>query len=179
VPDLSLRRHGPAEALAMLDTLADIYTQAYTGDPYAAEPAVYGRQAFTERTTRHTEEPGFALVTGHLNGQIVGFAYGLPDEPGQWLPGESDPPPPPQIVNSPRFFVVELIVHGPYQGRGYAHRMMNGLLAERPEPYAALTTQPGGFAATMYLRWGWRKLCTLAYAHAPVTFDVMIKDLTR
>jgi GNAT superfamily N-acetyltransferase len=81
-------------------------------------------------------------------------------------------------VNSPRFFVVELIVREPYRGHGYAHRLMDGLLAGRPERYAALTTQPGGFAQGMYLRWGWRRLCALAYAHAPVTFDVMINDLT-
>jgi GNAT superfamily N-acetyltransferase len=178
VADLRLETHGPAEALAMLDTLADIYTRAYTGKPYDAEPAVYSRQAFTERTTRHAAEPGFALVTGHLDDQIAGLAYGLHDEPGQWLPGESDPPPPAEIVNSSRFFVVELIVREPYRGHGYAHRLMDGLLAGRSERYAALTTQPGGFPQQMYLRWGWRRLCALAYAHAPVTFDVMIKDLT-
>jgi ribosomal protein S18 acetylase RimI-like enzyme len=161
----------------MLDTLADIYAEAYKGEPYDSEPGVYSRPAFIERITRHASEAGFALITGWIDEKLTGCAYGLHDEPGTWLPGESEPPPPPEIVASPRFFVVELIVRETFRGRGYAHQLIDELLADRPERYAVLTTQPGGFPGQMYLRWGWHRLCTLAYAHAPVTFDVMITDL--
>jgi GNAT superfamily N-acetyltransferase len=160
----------------MLDTLAEIYTQAYTGERYDSNPAVYGRDAFIERTTRQASEPGFSLVVGTVDNDIAGYAFGVHDQAGQWLPGESDPVPPQQVVDSPRFFVVELIVRAPYRSRGYARRLIDALLDDRPEPYATLTTRPGGFAESMYQRWGWQKLCTLAYTSA-VTFDVMLLRL--
>jgi GNAT superfamily N-acetyltransferase len=85
--------------------------------------------------------------------------------------------PPAGLAGASRFFVVELIVRKPFRGHGYAQQLMNELLGGRPESFAALTTQLGGFAQAMYLRWGWEKVCKLALAHAPVTFDVMVLRL--
>lgn len=176
--DLHFQWHGPGSIPAMLDTLTGIYLQTYTGAPrYDDHPEVYGKKAFIARTTRQANGPGFSLVVATVAGEIAGYSFGLVNEPGGWLPGESDPPPPAEVVNSPRFFVVELIVCPAYQGRGYAHPLMNALLADRAEAYAALTAEPGGFPQQMYQRWGWRKICTLAYARAPVTFDVMLLPL--
>lgn len=176
--ELLLQRHDSRETLNMMETLADVYVQTYAGNPYDESPAVYGRDAFIKRTTRQASEPGFSLVTGTVAEKTIGYSFGVRDEAGQWLPGESDPPPPPEVVNSHRFFVVELIVRKPHRGRGYAHRLIDALLADRPEPYAILTARPGGFAHAMYLRWGWQRLCTLAYTPA-IIFDVMLLPLAN
>lgn len=173
--ELEFRRHNGSDALAMLDTLADVYVTGYAKDPDAGNP-LYSRQAFTERTTRQAKEDGFALLTGSVAGELAGYTFGCPQAPGHWPPGRCDPAPPADVVQSARFFVVELIVRQPFRGHGYARELMDGLLADRPEPFAALTADPDRFPRDMYLRWGWREVCKLAYTDT-VTFAVLVKEL--
>ena len=175
MPELDFRRYDGSGALAMMDSLADVYLAEYAGEPDAGDP-LYSRQAFTERTTRQAREDGFALLTGSVAGELAGYAFGCPDAPGQWPRGQCDPAPPAGIVQSARFFVVELIVRRPFRGRGLARVLMDELLAGRPEPFAALTANPDRFPHGMYLRWGWQKVCRLTYTDT-VTFDVLVKPL--
>jgi GNAT superfamily N-acetyltransferase len=175
VSELEFRRYDGSGALAMLDTLTEVYLAGYAGEPDAGDP-LYSRQAFTERTTRQAREDGFALLTGSVDGELAGYTFGCPQAPGQWPSGPCDPEPPAGIVQSARFFVVELIVRQPFRGRGYARVLMDGLLAGRPEPFAALTANPDRFPRDMYLRWGWQHVCKLVYTDT-VTFDVLVKEL--
>ncbi|HEX6523323.1 MAG TPA: hypothetical protein VF070_25485 [Streptosporangiaceae bacterium] len=177
MPGLLLQRYGPGKALEMLESLTEVYTEAYAGPPYDERPEVYGREAFIERTTRQASRNGFTLVTGDIGESLAGYTFGLRNEPGTWLPGESDPSPPAELVQASRFFVVELIIRKPFRGHGYSHQLMNSLLADRTESFAALTARPGGFPQAMYLRWGWTTVCKLTLANAPVIFDVMVLKL--
>jgi GNAT superfamily N-acetyltransferase len=175
VSELEFRLHDGSDALAMLDMLADVYVAEYAGEPDAGDP-LFSRQAFIERTTRQAKADGFALLTGRVAGELAGYTFGRPQAPGHWPPGQCDPVPPAVFVQSERFFVVELIVRRPFRGRGYARELMNGLLAGRPEPFAALTADPDGFPRDMYLRWGWQEVCKLAYTDT-VTFAVLVREL--
>jgi GNAT superfamily N-acetyltransferase len=175
VSELEFRRYDGSGALAMLDTLADVYMAEYADKPDAGDP-LFSREAFTERTTRQAKRDGFALLTGSVAGELAGYTFGCPQAPGHWLPGQCDPAPSADLVQSARFFVVELIVRRPFRGRGYARVLMDGLLAGRPEPFAALTADPDDFPREMYLRWGWRQVCKLVYTDT-VTFAVLVKEL--
>ncbi len=175
MPGLRLERHDGAATAAMLDTLTDVYLDEYAEPPYEGSP-VHTREAFTERTTRQVSAEGFTLVTGHTDAALAGYTFGFRQPPGRWLPGTCEPPPPAQIVESPRFFVVELIVRRPFRRRGYARQLMDELLTARPEPFAALTAHPRAPARTIYPRWGWDELCKLSWDDG-TSFDVMVKRL--
>lgn len=72
VSELRIQRQDAVGTLAILDTLAGIYTKAYTGERYDSNRSVYGRDAFIERTTRQASEPGFSLVLGTVDDDVAG-----------------------------------------------------------------------------------------------------------
>lgn len=161
----------------MLDALADVYAEEYAEPPYDASPATYGREPFIQRTTRQVEEEdGFGLLTGHVDDELTGYAFGYTHGPGRWWRGESEPSPPEDLVQSPGFVVMELIVRRPFRGRGYAHDLLDELLADRSEPFATLCVHPLAQARSIYPRWGWQEACKLSHGDG-VTFDVLVKRL--
>jgi GNAT superfamily N-acetyltransferase len=177
VPELRLQRHDSDDARRMLDSLADIYVQEYAEPPYSASPAAFGREAFIERTTRQVTEDGFSLLTGHVDGEQAGYAFGYTHGRGRWWRGKSEPPPPEDLVQSPAFVVIELIVRHPFRGRGYSHQLLDELLADRSEPFATLCAHPEAFARDVYPRWGWQEVCKISHENG-VAFDVLVKMLT-
>ncbi|MBP2354625.1 ribosomal protein S18 acetylase RimI-like enzyme [Kribbella aluminosa] len=50
--------------------------------------------------------------------------------------------------------MIELGVHTDFRGRGFSRRLVDTLLADRPEPFASLISGPGAQAHAMYERWG-------------------------
>jgi hypothetical protein len=176
VPDLLLERRDASGAMDLLDALADIYVEAYAEEPYEGDP-VFSRTAFIQRLSRQVHSDGFTLVTGQLGGNLAGYTFGLHQDAGRWLPGESSPPPPAEVVKSARFFIVELVVARPFRRLHCASRLMDAITAGRPEPFAALAAHPHALARVMYQRWGWQEVCKLLYADGAAIFDVMIKQL--
>lgn len=175
--DLRIQRHDVQSVAGMLDTLADIYAQEYAEPPYDTSPGTYGREAFIERTARQVKENGFSFLSGHVKHELIGYAFGYTHGPGRWWRGESDPPPPAELVESPGFVVMELIVRRPFRGHGCAHQMMDELLADRDEPYVTLCVHPQAKARDIYTRWGWRDVCKLSHGDG-VAFEVMGKRLS-
>lgn len=172
--DLLLQSHDGSDAAEVLDNLAEIYSAEYAEEPYAGNP-VYTRKAFIDRTERQVHQDGFTLLMGCVDGEPTGYAFGYTYAPGKWLPGQCTPPPPQDIVQSAKFFVVELIVRRPFRRRGYARQLMDSLLRDRTEPFATLCVHPKAAARIIYPRWGWHEVCKMS--GGTVTFDIMVKPL--
>jgi len=153
----AIRHHDGVLGAALVDQLADAYVDARSEPPYNGEPP-WNKAGFIGRTTRQAADPGFALVTAHDDGKIVGFAFGRPIAPQRWFEGDTAPPP--EILAATKFAVIELDVRPAWRNRGIGHALLDALLADRPEEYGMLSTLPDTPARAMYQRWGWRKAAT-------------------
>jgi ribosomal protein S18 acetylase RimI-like enzyme len=116
------------------------------------------------RTTRQAGRPGFEAVLAQDDGVLAGFAYGLPlDERTGWWDGLRPPPEQGFTTETGRrtFAVIDLAVLPSHRGRGLGRRLLDDLLAARPEERATLATDPAQKAVQeMYERWGWRMVGT-------------------
>ncbi|GAB3936245.1 hypothetical protein GCM10029976_047700 [Kribbella albertanoniae] len=172
---LTLTRHTRVATLALVPRLKALYADAYSEPPYEMSPEDI--EQFEIRITKHADQPGFALVTGELNGQHVGFTYGFTFHPGRWWTGVKTDLPPSGIAAGPIFAVIELGIRKESRGHGHARRLVDALLTNRPEAFASLISRPGAQAHAMYQRWGWKKVGnTQTYPHWPVE-DINILPL--
>jgi len=155
-----LRRHDGTEVDRPLDPIAELYSNVYAEPPYNGGP-LFTRERFLERTNRQKDNDGFTLVTAHTGGELDGFAFGFPFPPGGWWRGDTTPQPPAEILQPPKFAVIELVVRKTQRGQGLGRALMNELLDGRPEPYATLLAEPDAPARAMYRRWGWQQIATV------------------
>src|SRR4029450_6899419 len=101
---------------------------------------------------------GFALVTGALDGELVGYACGVTlgaDTP--WWRGLCRPVAgeAARETGDRPFAVNEIMVRTPWRRQGVASRLHDALLAARPEERAALLVDPSNVPArTAYPRGG-------------------------
>lgn len=145
-----------AEAASIFEEIFQVYRTVY-GVSHSEEDLVN----FRNRALTQFQGSGFDLVTAKLDGELIGFAYGLTLRAGStWWRGIE--PTPPEVflteTGSRTFAVIELVVLPAHQGSGLGRRLMDNLLQERAEERATLATdpdKPGNQA--MYERWGWRK----------------------
>lgn len=140
------------QMLATLDEITATYLAAFAEPPYSNDTDAV-RRIFMSRLTGRAEAAGFDLVTARTHaGALVGFAQGAPM--GDWWPDALQPPPA-QVVAASRFYVSKLGVLPAHRRRGLARRLMDALLAGRPEQVAVLLADPDAIAHGMYGRWGW------------------------
>jgi GNAT superfamily N-acetyltransferase len=142
----------------------------------------YSAERFAERLAEHVTDPGFELVTGCLDGLLVGYGYGssLPVENWFWssLEGVLDPDLA-QETGSRTFWLRELLVRKRYQRRGYAHRLHDVLLSKRPEERAVLFVRRDNPARLLYLRWGWKTVGVLPPQVDSPQFEAMLLPLRK
>jgi GNAT superfamily N-acetyltransferase len=159
------------------EDLLAVYGNIYEGslhDPFFSIPRYWGRlEAYASRD-------GFSVVTGRIDGELIGYALGftLPSGSGWWkgLKTRVDPALL-QEDGTRTFAIAELMVLAQWRRRGYAHRMHDSLIGSRFEPRATLLVLPDNIPArTAYLAWGWYKLGDLRpFDDAPL-YDAMILD---
>ena len=145
---IALRRAGPVEFTAVLDTAIDIYTAAM-------RPPADQLSGCRSIMRNHAEYPGFTCVLAELaDGTLTGFAYGFHGAPGQWWHDV--------IVRSvseragetaargwmgKALEIAEVHVHPDYQGKGTGRAMMHALTEGRRENTAVLSTHDRPTAA--------------------------------
>jgi GNAT superfamily N-acetyltransferase len=162
MPDLRFRRHDAQGALALRDTVALIYREAYyerisSGDPF------YTETAFMRLFESHTRHPSLDFVIAYIGGEPVGQIWGFPvDQPTiAAAPGDLARDGDPRTGDGDSvqaFALCEIMVRKPWTGQGIAHALHDELLAARTEPYAELYVRPANATAyRAYLRWGWHK----------------------
>ncbi len=147
-------RYSGEQTLAMLDDIADLYAEIRSGNP-DEQDEMFSRPSFIARTTSQAHAPGFELVLASSGDAPAGFSFGYPLPPGQWW--AECTPPAQDVLDSPKFAVIELDVRQAWQGQGIGKKLLQELLADRAETFATLAATPGSPAHAMYSRWGWRK----------------------
>ena len=89
---LQVRHHTADQAAVLQDELVAVHVDAradLAGQPF------YSAERFADRLREHLTDPNFELVTGHIAGVLVGYAYGGSLSPDTWwwshLEGTFDP----------------------------------------------------------------------------------------
>lgn len=157
----------------MLDAIADLYAEIHTETLLDANP-LFSRPSFMARIKNEVRQPGFDLIAMTLNDELAGFSFGYPFVDGRWWAHST--PPPHEVLRASKFAVIELDVRKSHRGQGMGKRLLDELLAVRPEQFATLAAIPDSQAHAMYLRWGWRKVGIIG-GEGPV-MDAMLLPLT-
>lgn len=166
--DVVIERRSGEQAGAMIDDIASAYIDAHSGNP-DEDDDLFSRSNFISRTSSQVRKPGFDLVAAISDGVLVGFSFGYPFHEGQWW---SDcTPPVVEVLNAPKFAVIELAVRRDFQGQGIGKRILGELLSGRTESFATLAATPGSMAHAMYIRWGWH---TVGVFETPPIMDAML-----
>ncbi|MET8054797.1 GNAT family N-acetyltransferase [Streptosporangium sp. NPDC005286] len=168
---------GRAAAEVLSAEYVDLYVAAYAEWPYLSGP-LYSPERYAERTSRQVMQDSFVLVSARSRGRLVGFSFGLRFGAGLWWGGEAAPAPP-EVVEPPKFAVIELDVAGTHRGRGIGRRLLETLLAQQSAPYATLLADPDAPAHAMYQRWGWQVVGPVRAAPDARTYDALVLDLNR
>ncbi|GAB2850454.1 hypothetical protein GCM10022221_57280 [Actinocorallia aurea] len=143
---------GP-QTLEHLPEIQAVYSAAFPG---------YDLNDHRARTTSQASAPGFAAVLAHDDGHLVGVVYGLPLSAGtSWWHGLEPAPADGWATEtgSRTFALIDVAVLPTHRGEGVGRRLVNALLAERPEARATLATNPARpEVQAMWERWGWKKV---------------------
>lgn len=174
--DFEFRAQDGQDALYQLAELTEVYSEIYAEPPYNSGP-LWAVEAFTDRTSRQAQRAGFAMVTARQpTGQLVGYAFGLPFAEGRWWTGDATPAPQ-EILDAPKFAVIELLVRKPFRGHGIGRHLLDDLVAPRTETYAILTTMPDAPAREHYRRWGWQQVGTAHHTPESPVLDSLVLPL--
>jgi GNAT superfamily N-acetyltransferase len=158
VTDLTIRHHDAAGMRAMREEILALYSEVYAGqldDPFRSP----GR--FWDRLDAYASRDGFAMVTGRVGDDLVGFALGytLPKN-SRWWTGLQGPHADDAEFTSEdgsrTFAFNELMVRPVWRGDGYGRALHDALLSARTEQRATLLVRPDNEPArSAYQRWGW------------------------
>src|SRR4051794_31228273 len=106
-----------------MDDLVGVYTEVYAEPPYNSGP-LWSAEAFATRTRRQAFREGFSFVAATNGEDVVGFAFGLKFQAGQWWSGNATKPPP-AVLGVDKFAVIELVVRRQSRGLGLGRRLMH------------------------------------------------------
>ncbi|MFC3500044.1 GNAT family N-acetyltransferase [Micromonospora krabiensis] len=167
--------HDGGSAGPLIDALAELYAIVYAEPPYCEGPEQVAR--FREGLPDEATRPGFTLAAAHDRDRLVGAAYGWTMPAGTWW-SRADGEPPADVREAAKLAVMEWIVHPARRSEGIGAELMRRLLADRPERYATLASDPRSHARQVYARNGWRQVGTSALPWGP-PMDLLVLDLGR
>jgi GNAT superfamily N-acetyltransferase len=174
---LTIAHHSANVVPTMRDDLVDVHVDARAE---LLSQSFYTPEQFGERLDAYAADPTFSMVTGHIDGLLVGYAFGgTLSAATRWWSGLRDAADPdvPRETGSRTFALREILVRKAHQQRGYAHQLHDTLLADRPEERATLLVRQDNPARLLYLRWGWRAVGTMKpFADSPL-MEAMVLDL--
>lgn len=166
--------HGPVSATALVPNLVDLYSVVYSEPPYEEGPDQVER--FRASLPEEMNRPGFTLITADTEGRLVGAAYGWTMVAGTWW-SRADQDPPAPIRDADKFAVMEWIVHPDQRGRGTGSELIRRLLADRPENYATLASDPRSQARKIYERAGWHQVARSILSWGPA-MDILVLNIS-
>jgi ribosomal protein S18 acetylase RimI-like enzyme len=155
-----------------------VYQEIYADrldDPFFSVPRYW------ERLEAYAARDGFALMTGRIADQMIGYTLGYALPAGsKWWSGLLRPLDPAFTEEDGHrtFALTEMMVREGWRRRGYARTLHDALMRDRTEQRATLLVRPDNEPARLaYLAWGWRKVGEIQpFPDAPV-YDSMVLDL--
>lgn len=176
--ELVITRHDGEGLQAQRDDILTVYREAYAerlDDPF------FHPDRFWDRIERGSHRDGFRLVTGRVQGELVGFTLGsvLPADTAWWRGFKGNPDPDLVRETGTRTFGInELQVRPAWRRRGYAKTMSEALLKEQAvERVTLLVRADNAPAYIAYLSWGFRVVGQIQPFDDSPLYEVMLKKL--
>lgn len=175
---LDVRKYDATGARALTGRLIEVYAEVYAE---VIEDPFFSVERFAERLARHQSAREHTLVTGEIEGELVGYAYGVTLAADTLWWGGMRAPFPADLTRETgerTFALNEIMVRERWRRIGVARLLHDALLTGRTEERATLLVEQGNLPAkAAYRRWGWRHVGFLQpFADAPV-YDSMVLDL--
>lgn len=168
-----VRRLDAPDVIERATEFVAVFAEVYREPPYNEGEEQFA--GFARHLPGQAERPGFAMVIAEAPaGELIGFAFGTTFPPDQWWPGAGDEPE--QLRGHARFGIMELLVRPQWRGRKIGSALMDLLLADRPESYGALATNPQALATAIYRAWGWTSAGWFHPPHAD-PMEILVKPL--
>ncbi|MCX5401318.1 GNAT family N-acetyltransferase [Streptomyces sp. NBC_00102] len=156
--DVVIRTYGPGQVPPLLDTIADIWSDAHPElvDTPGASTDGLSATALHRQVTSHLRHQGFTLVAAYTSGSMVGFGYAFPCTPEYWYGPELLPEIPEHVRAGRLMGLCELAVTPARQSQGIGSRLHTELLKAIDPDYASLLVRPDNTAGrTLYDRLGY------------------------
>ncbi|MGH3888990.1 MAG: GNAT family N-acetyltransferase [Pseudonocardiaceae bacterium] len=176
--ELAIQCHDAEGMQQQKADLLAVYQEVYVerlSDPF------FFPERFWDRLEGYASRDGFRLVTGRLDGELIGFTLGetLPARSGWWrgFKGAVDL----DLLRETgtrTFAINELMVRPPWRHRGYAQALSSALLEDRPEERAALLVRAENTAAyTAYQSWGFQTIGQVRPFDDSPLYEAMMRTL--
>jgi ribosomal protein S18 acetylase RimI-like enzyme len=176
--ELSIERHDGHGLRDQKQEILVVYHEAYA--ERLSDPFFYPAR-FWKRLESCASRADFRLVTGRINGELVGFTLGsiLPANTAWWrgFKGEVDP----DVLRETgtrTFGINELQVRPAWRRRGYAKALSNALLEDLPVERATLLVRAENKPAyTAYTSWGFHTIGQMQPFDDSPVYEVMVREL--
>lgn len=175
---LAIERHNAADMRQRKDELLAVYEEVYAerlSDPF------FHPERFWQRLEGYAARDGFRLVTGHVEGDLVGFTLGetLPKGSGWWHGFQGGVDLEMLRETGHRTFAInELMVRPAWRRRGYAKALSNALLEGCSEERATLLVRAENTPAyTAYLSWGFWVIGQIQPFDDSPVYEAMVREL--
>ncbi|MFJ7275293.1 GNAT family N-acetyltransferase [Kitasatospora sp. NPDC098663] len=139
-------------------------------------------ERFGERLTGHSSRPGWEAVIGYDGDEPIGFCYVVPLGPDtKWWSSMITPLPEGYVDEDGRRTLAfnEIVVRGPWRGKGVAKQLHDEVLGGRSEGRVTLLVNPqagDGKVKAVYESWGYQQIGSQQpFSDSPV-FSVMMKE---
>ena len=160
------------------DDLLRVYQEVYAerlSNPFFYPPR------FWERLEAYASREGFRLVTGRLDGELIGFTLAEPLSANTaWWRGFKGNVDPDLLreTGTRTFGINELMVRTVWRRRGYAKALSNALLEGRPEERATLLVRAENTPAfTAYKSWGFQVIGQVQPFDDSPLYEAMVRGL--
>lgn len=183
VPEVSIQRGDAHLGSSLFEPVCALYDQVFSEPPMHWSPD----QSDEHRETllRLMADPGFGITVATVGDELIGFAYGRPlAENTKWWDNFLEPVP--VEVTTERagrtFAVIDFGVSAEHRGQGLGRRLLEGLLAGRPEERATLAVEPeADNSQGIYRHLGWRLVGRLEGAPGDTApyFDIYVLPLVQ
>ncbi|MFF5115007.1 GNAT family N-acetyltransferase [Streptosporangium sp. NPDC000509] len=158
--EMTIETHGRGEALALAETICDLYEAVFSLPPFDGDAAEFANQR--SYFPKLAERPGFRLTTARSGPEFIGFGYGYPlPADTRWWSTLADPVDEEFAAETGTrtFALIDYGVLPEWRGAGVGRRIHDELLSASGTERATLSVQPKAVRTReIYRRWGWRKV---------------------
>jgi ribosomal protein S18 acetylase RimI-like enzyme len=160
LPPVRIELGSAATAKALVEPISQLYAEVFSVPPSAWDEDEPARHL--ARLHRQLDKPSFGVTVALADDELVGFAYGstMPADVPRWT-GFAVPLPADvaEEWEGRTFILTDFAVRQSWRRQGIGRKLLEMLLAGRPEQRATLNVEPeAAEAQAFYQHEGWQKV---------------------
>jgi ribosomal protein S18 acetylase RimI-like enzyme len=172
----------PASAAEAYEAVCALFASVFGAPPLSRPAEALAQQRDSLRSLM--AEPSFGMATAWDDDALVGFAYGYALNSGSRWWNDMLAPVADEVTrewDGRTFVIIDMAVARQHQGQGIGRRLLDTLMAARPEERASLSVVPDNDRAHgFYRHLGWQHVGQVRGAphHTAPFFDIYLLKLS-